>query len=258
TTGSGETVTEQVFPIDARPAHDFVPRFWAFSRIKDLEDHMRYNGTDDASEKEITDLAIKFHFVTDYTSLFVELPEDIQERFDNGGYPLAEGSNPDLKSDEGDKNDAPGILGYQPGTPQGAGSSQGGSVNDPAQPSSTKDSDQDGSSDHSVTIVLDGSSGAIPASMDMDGDGMASKGLPDIEENYESSRGADDIVSLAAPRKDSPALSSGALASEGDSSAMVVPWAVLSIALIPIATVLAVALHWFTVGQHRPKRGGRQ
>jgi len=254
TTGSGDIVTEQVFPVDARPAHDFVPRFWAFSRMKDLEDHMKYNGTDDATVQEITDLAIDFHFVTDYTSLFVELPEDIQERFDNGGYPLAEGSNPDLKYDEGQKNDAPGTLGYQPGTPQGAGSSQTGSVNDPAPPPSNTDTSNDNYA-HSVVIVTDGSSGAIPAGMDMDGDGMTSKGLPDIEENYESSRGADDTVSLAAPQRDSPGLSSGALASEDATQAIVVPWAALSIVLIPLATVLVVALHWFTVGRHRHERG---
>jgi hypothetical protein len=77
----GNLVTDNTFAVEPGPGQDFVPRFWAFQRIRDLEDRMKYNGTDDATIEEITQLAIDFHFATDYTSLFVELPEGVSQTY---------------------------------------------------------------------------------------------------------------------------------------------------------------------------------
>lgn len=261
-TGSGETVTTGIFPVDAVPAHDYVPRFWAFSKIQDLEDRMVYNGTDDATVKEITDLALRFHFVTDHTSLFVELPEDIQERFEDGGYPQAEGSSPELAYGRRDSysgptsnsyfNTGPQTLGAAPMT--GTGQPQSGSqpVNDPAQPPQGSTSND---------AVKDGSGGSSHPDQDNDGtvhlsttDPQGNKrtgALPDIEESYSPLPSV--IVDGAHEGDGGGALSSGTYTSEAEEDALT-SWSVMAIAMIPIATLLAVALHWFALGRHRVPR----
>ncbi len=77
----GEVQERTGFPVDACPGGDYVPRFWAFQRIRELEDRTKYNGTDNETVDEIERLGIQFHFVTDHTSLFVDLPEDLVDRF---------------------------------------------------------------------------------------------------------------------------------------------------------------------------------
>ena len=77
--GDGEIVKRTTIGIEGVEKQDYVPRFWAFQRIQYLLGHMKYNGTDKASVDEIIELALDFQFVTDYTSLFVELPFEMQE-----------------------------------------------------------------------------------------------------------------------------------------------------------------------------------
>ena len=77
----GAVAQDHTFTVPDDLGADFVPRFWAFERIKALEDEMKWNGTDDASVREAIRLAIDFHFATDRTSLYVELPEELQNRF---------------------------------------------------------------------------------------------------------------------------------------------------------------------------------
>ncbi len=77
--GDGEIAKQATFSIDGAEKLDFVPRFWAFQRIQYLLGHMKYNGTDNATIDEITELAIEFQFVTEYTSLYVELPIEMME-----------------------------------------------------------------------------------------------------------------------------------------------------------------------------------
>jgi len=77
----GSFLVEAEFPVKDGPGGDFVPRFWAYQRIKDLQDQTKYNGTDNDTVDEIVQLGIEFHFATDHTSLFVELPQELLERF---------------------------------------------------------------------------------------------------------------------------------------------------------------------------------
>jgi len=77
----GNLVTDATFPVELVQGQDFVPRFWAFQRIRDLENRMKYNGSNDDVIEEITQLATEFHFATDYTSLFVELPEGMSHTY---------------------------------------------------------------------------------------------------------------------------------------------------------------------------------
>ena len=262
TTGSGDTVIEQVFPVDTRPAHDFVPRFWAFSRMKDLEEYMKYNGTDATTVGEITDLAIEFHFVTDYTSLFVELPEDIQERFDNGDYPVAEGSAPEMKSFDGDsKNDPPGVQAFTLSAESGSSSPQSTKDSTPPQSSGTTDSDQysDGIDDNDPWCGLitkaaspdtygDGRPPARAASIAED-PSLDSDGLPDIEESYTSLdtylKNGDQII---LPGEQTPDVAAGSAISVEEKAGFAVPWAALMIVILPMVTIICVVVHWFTAG----------
>ncbi|MCJ2540516.1 MAG: VIT and VWA domain-containing protein [Candidatus Thermoplasmatota archaeon] len=267
TTGTGEMVTENAFPIDGRPAHDFVPRFWAFSRIKDLEERMIYNGTDEATVEEITNLAIEFHFVTDYTSLFVELPEDIQERFDNGDYPVAEGSAPELAYGEGDSMNDPPMVHSLPSTPDnGLGPTQSTKDSTPPRLLGTTDGDQDSdvSSDHSVWYVET----TQADSQDTDGDGMPqagmpqtrtasipgdpsldSDGLPDIEESYTSYgrhlKNGDQVI---LPGEQTPDVAAGSAIQVEGTAGFAVPWAALMIVILPMVTIICVIAHWFMIG----------
>jgi hypothetical protein len=240
TGAEGDTTIEQTFPVEVLPVHDFVPRFWAFSRIKHLLDEMKYAGPNETSVEEITDLAIEFHFVTDYTSLFVELPEDLQERFDNS---TAQYPGEVASSDE-----------YYPYmhsmvqccvAPRRTDFSGSGSSSPPPTSStSTKDSDADGLYDSSVN---DAPAASSPAS-DIDLDG-----LPDIEESYRSMTKQGDLIILPGEpgREVSGSMEEATTdeASEGlPLGVVVVP---LIIILIPLSTIIIVAVHYHLVGRKR-------
>ncbi|WNC72372.1 VIT and VWA domain-containing protein [Thalassotalea psychrophila] len=51
--------------------HPELERLWAFATIQNIQDKMDYLGTDKDSEQAITDLAIEYGLVTDYTSMLV-------------------------------------------------------------------------------------------------------------------------------------------------------------------------------------------
>jgi len=110
--GDGKIVKRTTISIDGAEKQDFVPRFWAFQRIQYLLGHMKYNGTDNASVDEIIELALDFQFVTDYTSLFVELPFETQESTPEqpsyNDYPSYGGPKSEDSADM-----APGFAGFE-------------------------------------------------------------------------------------------------------------------------------------------------
>ena len=64
------------------PAHNTtnpeIERLWAFSKIESLENKMAYFGKDADTEQAITDIAINYSLVTDYTSLIVVREEEFK------------------------------------------------------------------------------------------------------------------------------------------------------------------------------------
>lgn len=56
-----------------------IERLWAYSSIEDLENKMDYFGHDTDSEQAITDLAIDYGLVTNYTSLIVMRDEQFEQ-----------------------------------------------------------------------------------------------------------------------------------------------------------------------------------
>jgi hypothetical protein len=266
TTASGSQFIEQAFPIEVLPVHDFVPRFWAFSRIRDLTDQMKYAGPDDATIEEITDLAVEFHFVTDYTSLFVELPDEIKERFENSSAPyLGDPASSDdysvgLKSMGSISHSTSGGWTDISSTTNSAPPS---TMNDPATslpPSSTPssnpgDQDGDGSSDGSSTNRATSPSGSqqgtASRTVDLDCDS-----LPDIEENYPSYlKQGDQIILASEQEKGAGTLSEVTIDEEADGATMAALVVPLAIIMIPLVTMIIVTLHWYTIGHKRfPKR----
>jgi hypothetical protein len=180
---------------------DFVPRFWAYKRIKDLEDRIKYDGAKNATIEEIIQIGIEFHFATDYTSLFVELPDEVQERFDGEVDPV-------VPSDDGMADPAPTLQTLRGGSSgNSSGSVYGSQTNPNTGSTSSSTADSSSQSSTSGTIGLGQSGQPQGATRDTDGDSLndpsppqntyevkgssASKssldndGLPDIEENYD-------------------------------------------------------------------------
>jgi len=83
----GEFSRTDWFDVPVPGCESWVPRAWAYRRIMALEDRMKWNGTDNATVREVIDLAVEFHFVTGRTSLFLELPDDLKAHYasDLGG-----------------------------------------------------------------------------------------------------------------------------------------------------------------------------
>ncbi|MBU4139488.1 MAG: VWA domain-containing protein, partial [Euryarchaeota archaeon] len=87
---SGNTITSDVaavtrtgsrnfknsFNVVSKPENSFIPRLWAYTKIKKLMDQMDVEGETDSLVKSVTDISLEFKFVTPYTSLFVEVPKN--------------------------------------------------------------------------------------------------------------------------------------------------------------------------------------
>ena len=62
----------------------FIKRFWAYSKIYALMDRILVEGEDEALVSEIEALSMDAHFVTPYTSLYLEIDEEEQGPDDGG------------------------------------------------------------------------------------------------------------------------------------------------------------------------------
>ncbi|MCK4717393.1 MAG: VWA domain-containing protein, partial [Thermoplasmata archaeon] len=70
-----KTFTE-TFTLEQDTNHTFIPRFWAYWKIQHLLDEIAVAENDTALVENVTALAIEYGFVTPYTSLLVETPEE--------------------------------------------------------------------------------------------------------------------------------------------------------------------------------------
>ena len=89
------------FPLDRNATNNsFIWRYWAYSRIYALLDEIKVEGESPEIVSEIVNLSMKAHFVSPYTSLYLEVDEPEPE-----------------PSQGGEKKDTPYTI--QPGVPQG-------------------------------------------------------------------------------------------------------------------------------------------
>jgi hypothetical protein len=65
---AGPFTTTKTFHADPDPDDEYVSRFWAYARINRLLDQILVDGESNATVQEIVSLAVKFNFVTPYTS----------------------------------------------------------------------------------------------------------------------------------------------------------------------------------------------
>jgi PGF-CTERM protein len=73
-TRTGSHSFDETFSVVFGSENSFVPKLWAYTKIRELMDRMVVEGETDALVSEITDISLEFGFVTPYTSLFVEVP----------------------------------------------------------------------------------------------------------------------------------------------------------------------------------------
>lgn len=73
-TRTGSRSFDRTFPVVLRPENAFIPKLWAYTKIRRLMDRTVVEGETDDLVSEITALSLEFGFVTPYTSLFVEVP----------------------------------------------------------------------------------------------------------------------------------------------------------------------------------------
>lgn len=77
TTRTGSRNFKQSFNVVSKPENSFIPRLWAYTRIKNMMDRIDVEGETDTLVSAITNISLEFKFVTPYTSLFVEVPRNI-------------------------------------------------------------------------------------------------------------------------------------------------------------------------------------
>jgi uncharacterized protein YegL/DNA-binding MarR family transcriptional regulator len=79
TSWEGMKVFGEVFPLDDSNNNSFIPRFWAYAKIRYLLDELAVVGYNESIVENITELGLTYGFVTPYTSLLVEITETESE-----------------------------------------------------------------------------------------------------------------------------------------------------------------------------------
>jgi uncharacterized protein YegL len=88
---AGQRAFSDTFAVATTGYHDFIERYWAYSKIRYLMDQMAIADNVTVLEEEVTDISLDYGFVTPYTSLFVEVPKDDVFTPDPTARPVARG-----------------------------------------------------------------------------------------------------------------------------------------------------------------------
>ncbi|PXF60233.1 MAG: hypothetical protein C4B59_09760 [Candidatus Methanogaster sp.] len=78
-TRTGKREFDETFSVVSGSENAFIPKLWAYTKIRRLMDRMLIEGETNSLVSEVTELSLEFGFVTPYTSLFVEMPTTIGE-----------------------------------------------------------------------------------------------------------------------------------------------------------------------------------
>lgn len=73
TNSTGPVTFSKEFIIEPKAENNFIPRYWAYSKVNDLLNYIKQKGESNDIIQEIINLSIKYHFLTPYTGLFVEV-----------------------------------------------------------------------------------------------------------------------------------------------------------------------------------------
>ncbi|MEA1894898.1 MAG: VWA domain-containing protein, partial [Euryarchaeota archaeon] len=78
-TRTGNMEFDETFSVVSGSDNAFIPKLWAYTKIRRLMDRMLIEGETNSLVSGITELSLEFGFVTPYTSLFVEMPTTIYD-----------------------------------------------------------------------------------------------------------------------------------------------------------------------------------
>jgi PGF-CTERM protein len=78
-TRTGKKDFDETFSVVSDSGNAFIPKLWAYTKIRHLMDQMLIEGETNSLVSGVTELSLEFGFVTPYTSLFVEVPTTIYE-----------------------------------------------------------------------------------------------------------------------------------------------------------------------------------
>jgi uncharacterized protein YegL len=80
TTATGAREFQGEFPVKSSPDNAFIARYWAYAKIRSLADLItvaKDDRTKAGLEEQATNMSLENGFVTQYTSLFVDIPKDV-------------------------------------------------------------------------------------------------------------------------------------------------------------------------------------
>jgi hypothetical protein len=103
-----------------KPQNSFIPRYWAYQKIKNLQDRILIEGETAALKENITKLALEFQFVTPYTSmiLVIDTPTTSPTEKEAGG---SDGDMYTIGFDDDDDASAPTTTGADKNTMENDG-----------------------------------------------------------------------------------------------------------------------------------------
>ena len=78
-TRTGKRDFDETFSVVSDSENTFIPKLWAYTKIRRLMDQMLIEGETSSLVSGVTELSLEFGFVTPYTSLFVEVPTTVDE-----------------------------------------------------------------------------------------------------------------------------------------------------------------------------------
>jgi uncharacterized protein YegL len=73
TSWDGMKTFKETFELEDSTSNTFIPRFWAYAKIRYLLDEITVGQSTDSLIEIVTNLSLEYNFVTPYTSLFIEV-----------------------------------------------------------------------------------------------------------------------------------------------------------------------------------------
>jgi predicted transcriptional regulator/uncharacterized protein YegL len=99
---------KETYHFEPASNNSFIPRFWAYAKIRHLLDEIAVFGENESLKENVTDLALTYEFVTPYTSLLVEIKEpEPKEPENNIEWEVKYGTNPNDPLDPDEPNMGP-------------------------------------------------------------------------------------------------------------------------------------------------------
>jgi uncharacterized protein YegL len=84
-TADGEQDFGDTYELLVKTDQDFIPRYWASQKIRDLTDQTIIDGETEEIKENITNLAVEYQFVTKYTSMILVVEKDPEGSSTNTG-----------------------------------------------------------------------------------------------------------------------------------------------------------------------------